>query len=253
MPDDNKEVYRTVEFDSWAHRGGLIPSERILFEKYLALDADTVEAGTSGGRILLELQKRGGLRLWGFDYVPEFIAQAKKRDLSGKISFAVMDATQVDYPDAKFQQIIYLQQIVSLIESAEGRGRAVREAFRILRPGGTAFFSFLCVESRELSWAYRGFMGWIRILRMLRFSRTGIQYQPWLKLGGRTNWAALLDRKPHVYWFKTAEAAAMLTAAGFKIVAAGTDEQVTTGTMPASARQLQGMAMRGHLYFVCTK
>ena len=30
MPDDNKEAYSTV--DSWAHRGGLIPSERILIE-----------------------------------------------------------------------------------------------------------------------------------------------------------------------------------------------------------------------------
>lgn len=253
MPDDNKEVYSTVEFDSWAHRGGLIPSERILFEKHLASDADTVEAGTSGGRILLELQKRGCSRLWGFDYVPEFIEQARKRDVSGKISFAVMDATRLDYPDAKFQQIIYLQQIISLIESEEGRGRAVREAFRILRPGGTAFFSFLCAESRGAGLAYRWFMGWIRLLRALRFSRTSIQYQPWLKLGGRINWAALLDRSPHVYWYRMAEAEAMLAAAGFKVVAVGTDEQVTAGTMQAAARLLRGLPLRGHLYFVCAK
>ena len=253
MPDDNKEVYSTVEFDSWAHRGGLIPSERILFERFLNLGAETVEAGTSGGRILLELQKRGGHRLWGFDYVPAFIAEAKKRDLSGEITFAVMDATRLDYPDAKFQQIIYLQQIISLIESAEGRSRAVREAFRILRPGGTAFFSFLCAESRGASLAYRWFMGWIRLLRALRFSRTSIQYQPWLKLGGRINWAALLDRSPHVYWYQMAEAEAMLAAAGFKVVAAGTDEQVTAGTMQAAARLLRGLPLRGHLYFVCAK
>ena len=253
MPDDNKEVYSTVEFDSWAHRGGLIPSERILFERFLNLGAETVEAGTSGGRILLELQKRGGHRLWGFDYVPAFIEQAKKRDLSGEITFAVMDAARLDYPDAKFQQIIYLQQIISLIESAEGRLHAVKEAHRILKPGGTAFFSFLCAESREQSFAYQCFFKWIRLLRAVRSTGIAIQYQPWLRLGGKFKWSALRDATPHVYWYKAAEAEAMLVAAGFKVVAVGTDAQVEGEAMRESARLLHGAQMRGHLYFVCAK
>ena len=52
---------------------------------------------------------------------------------------------------------------------------------------------------------------------------------------------------------KAAEAEAMLVAAGFKIVAVGTDAQVEGEAMRESARLLQGAQMRGHLYFVCAK
>lgn len=136
MVADNKQVYSTVEFDSWANRGGLIRSERYLIEKFLEPDHATLEAGTSGGRILLELQGLGFTKLTGYDYVPEFIERARARDSSGKIDYAVMDARRTQYPDNHFEQIIYLQQIISFIETSEGREQSIREAFRILKPGG---------------------------------------------------------------------------------------------------------------------
>ncbi len=75
----------------------------------------------------MELQRRGFSNLSGFDYVAGFIEQAKKSDSNGKIHFQVMDATRLTYPDGKFSQAIYLQQIVSFIESEEGRKKAVIE------------------------------------------------------------------------------------------------------------------------------
>ena len=95
-----------------------------------------MEAGTSGGRILLELQGLGFTKLSGYDYVPEFIERARARDSSGKIDYAVMDARRTQYPDNHFEQIIYLQQIISFIETSEGREQSIRESFRILKPGG---------------------------------------------------------------------------------------------------------------------
>ena len=54
---NNKAIYSTVEFDSWAFREGLIDTERFLIEQYLDKEGKTLEAGTGGGRILLEMKK----------------------------------------------------------------------------------------------------------------------------------------------------------------------------------------------------
>lgn len=253
MLADNKQVYSTVEFDSWANRGGLIRSERVLIEKYLDPDRDTLEAGTSGGRILLELQRRGFRKLSGFDYVPEFIERAKQRDLSGQINYSVMDAAKTEYPDEKFEQIIYLQQIISCIETSERRSHAVRDAFRILKPGGTALFSFLCLESRQSESLYKTIMAWFRVLRTIRGSKRSIQYLPWLKHDGKFNWPAILDKGPYVYWYKAMEAEELLVRAGFQVITVGTDEQAEKESMCESVKSLHGQTMRGHIYFVCKK
>jgi hypothetical protein len=49
---NNKEVYRTVEFEAWADKKGLNEDEKYLIVKYLNKNGKTVEAGTAGGRIL---------------------------------------------------------------------------------------------------------------------------------------------------------------------------------------------------------
>ena len=255
MITDNKTVYSTVEFDSWAKREGLIRSESFLIENYFDSNPiqDTVEAGTAGGRILFDLKRRGFSNLSGFDFVPEFIEQAKKSDSNGKIHFQVMDATRLTYPDGKFSQAIYLQQIVSFLESEEGRKKAVTEAYRILRPGGTVAFSFLCFESRQSALSYRVFIAWICFLRTLLMKKRSFQLLPWLKLGGSLNWKAFFDIPPYVYWFRVEEAESLLIDAGFRIVALGTDEQIIHKNMFASAASLRDQPKKGMLYFVCKK
>ena len=63
-----------------------------------------------------EMKNLGFQELYGYDYVPEFIEQAKQREASQIISFEVQDATNLTYEVYGFEQIIYLQQIVSFIE-----------------------------------------------------------------------------------------------------------------------------------------
>jgi len=146
---NNKEVYRTVEFEAWADKKGLNEDEKYLIVKYLNKNGKTVEAGTAGGRILREMKDLGFQDLYGYDYVPEFIEQAKQRDASQSISFEVQDATDLTYENSGFEQRIYWQQqIVCFIEEEEKRLKAFREAYRILKNGGTALFSFLSFESR---------------------------------------------------------------------------------------------------------
>lgn len=194
----NKEVYNTVEFDAWADKKGLNEDEKYLIVKYLHKNGKTVEAGTATGRILWEMKDLGFQELYGYDYVPEFIEQAKQREQSQSISFEVQDATALSYQNSDFEQIIYLQQILCFIEEDDKRLKAFREAYRILKNGGTALFSFLSFESRIKS-PFVLYLAYLSMLRRLSGANRSIQYIPWLKLGGKFNFLALLDRSPYPY------------------------------------------------------
>ncbi|MEG4247886.1 class I SAM-dependent methyltransferase [Microcoleus sp. Pol10D4] len=248
---NNKEVYSTVEFDLWADKKSLTEDEKYLIVKYLKKNEKTVEAGTAAGRILWEMKDLGFQELYGYDYVPEFIEQAKQRDRSQIISFEE-DATDLSYENSGFEQITYLQQIVCFIEEEEKRLKALTEAYRILKNGGTAVFSFLSFESRIKS-PFVFYLAYLSMLRRLSGSNRSIQYIPWLKLGGKYNFLALLDRGPYPYWYKVQEAHQILTQVGFKIISVGSSYQIGKGKMCDDIESLKHELMAGMLYFVCKK
>lgn len=250
---DNKQVYSTVEFEEWAYKEQLLDAEKFLIENYLNRSGKTLEAGTGGGRILLEMQQMGFTSLCGYDYVPELIEQAKKRDASGSIRFEVGDATSLNYGDNEFAQIVYLQQIICLIEDSEDRLKALKEAYRILNKGGTALFSFLSFDARKSSAMYSLFLMYLDMVRNLRGSDRTIQYLPWLKQGGKINWSAFLDRAPYVYWYKLEEADRLLREVNFEVVAVGSDLQLKQGKIHNSIETLVKEPIAGMLYFVCKK
>ena len=214
---DNRQFYEHDVFDDWASRTGLTDIEEQLVTRFLERDRSTLEAGTGGGRILHELRDRGFRDLHGFDYVPGFIDVARARDPSGTIDFTVQDAVELDYPDASFDQALYVQQVLCFTEDADDRVRAMREARRVVRPGGTALFSFLCYEARAsqpLSGAFNRYLG---VLRRFRHRGVSLQYQPWLKTRAKPNLSALADRGPYVYWYTLEEALDALDRVGFDI------------------------------------
>lgn len=251
---NNKEVYQlTDEFNTWAHGKGLHFEEKYLIDKYLDKNLKTVEAGTAGGRILLEMANMGFTSLYGYDYVADFIEEAKQKDPENKIVFEVEDATNLNYPDGYFPQILYLQQIISSIDEAEPKLKALQEAYRIMASGGTALFSFLSFEVRARSLMYKPYLIYLHLLRRLKGENLSLQYLPWLKLGKKWNLSALLDRKPYVYWYKPQEIDRLLKSIGFKIVAVGSNYQIERDSMCLNVAELSGQALTGTLYFVCTK
>ena len=250
---NNKEAYRTVDFDFWAYKQNLSQQEKFILETYLDKEGKTVEAGTAGGRIVLEMQKLGFTSLYGFDYVPEFIEQAKQRDTTNSISFTVGDATSLNYDDGFFDQIVYIQQIICCIEDDLGRLNALKEAYRILRKGGTALFSFLNFDYRLRKPAYLPYLMYLRILRGIGNSQWSLQYIPRLKLGGKLNLNALLDRQPYMYWYKLDEAYQSLKAANFEIVGVASDLQLRQGKIHPSLETLRQEPIQGMLYFICQK
>lgn len=249
---NNKEVYSTLEF-AWGHKQGLMPKEKFLIEKYLDKHGKTLEAGTGGGRILLEMRSLGFTSLNGFDYLPTFIELAKQKDPAHSISFEIQDATNLDYEGRSFDQIIYLQQIMSMIEDDIERLKAFREAYRILKNGGTAIFSFLNFDDRMRNLMYQSYLYYIRFLRKLFRSKRSIQYLPWLKHNGKPNLAALLDKEPYVYWYKIQEAYQILTEVNFEVVAIGSVYQIEQEKMYTSLETLAKEPTKWESYFVCKK
>lgn len=249
----NKDVFAGKEFGVWATKTGLHLEERYCIDNYLDKNGKTVEAGTGAGRILLEMRKMGFKSLHGYDFVPQFIDEAKRRDSSGEIQFDVHNAISPDYPDGFFDQSLYVQQILCIFEEASDRQRAIREAHRIVRDGGVAVFSFLSFESRLGDPLRKAHTTYIQTLRRMRKSNRPIQLQPWYKQGGRRNMGALLDAPPFLYYYRAEEAWRTLRATGFEPFAVGSSFQIRNGYMHDNVRQLLDEPIESSLYVVCRK
>lgn len=249
----NKEVYSTVEFDNWANKKYLLEEEKYLIETYVDRRWKILEAGTGGGRILLEMKQMGFTSLAGYDYVPKFIEQAKKRDPTQSIIFEVQDGTSLKYQDASFDSLLYLQQIICFIEDESSRLKAIEEAYRILKIGGIVLFSFLNFQARVRSPIYKPYLAYLKLSRKLRGSNRSIQYIPWLKLGSKINWAGILDRSPYPYWYQVEEVDSLLKKVNFQVVAVGSSYQIKQGKMLDSVEILASQCLEGMLYFVCKK
>lgn len=245
-----KEYYNSAEgFDEWSERTGLYPDENYVIQKYLGPGIKTLEAGTGAGRILGEMKNLGFTSLYGYDFGPAFIERAKQRDTSGSICFEVQDATCLNYEDSSFDQILYLQQIISLIDDEVGRPKAVKEAYRILRVGGTALFSFISFETKTGGVMYQLYLMYLYLIRKLTGSNLSLQYTP-LKTSGT---AVFVDSGPYLYRYKLQEAYDALTEAGFEVIAIASREQMIQGIMYDSVAAMSEQPIKGAIYFVCKK
>jgi ubiquinone/menaquinone biosynthesis C-methylase UbiE len=250
---DNRSVFSTVELSVWEERRRLIPAEKFLIERYCTKTGETLEAGTGAGRILFEMKAMGFTSLRGFDLVYPLLAYAKKKESTNTISFELQDAVRLGYKSSSFDQLICLQQIVCFIEDAASRLMALKEAHRVLRPGGRALFSFLSFEARKKSALYLPYLLYLALLRTLNRSNRSIQHLPWLRLGGKFNWASLLDSRPYVYWYKLEEIVQLLETTGFQIAAIGSTRQIMKGMMYPSYHTLVNEPVDGMLYIVANK
>jgi ubiquinone/menaquinone biosynthesis C-methylase UbiE len=250
---NNKETFSSVDFDYWAFKENLSDEEKIIIETYLDKNSKTLEAGTGGGRIALSMQKNGFKSLFAFDYISDFIEHARQRDKMGSVSFAVEDATALTYQDNTFEQLVYLQQVLCCIEDEYARLSAFKEAYRILKKGGTAIFSFLNFESRIQSNFYKGYLGYVQVLRKILNSEFSSQYISRMKLAGKPNLGAIFDKQPYMYWYRIKEVYQIFQDVNFKIVAFGTDYQLREGKMLKSLESLETQPIEGMLYFICEK
>ncbi len=250
-PATNLEWFQTSELEAWSTRSGLAPEEQFLIDSFLQREAAALDAGTGSGRLVQELQRMGYGPLFGFDAVPELIERARVR--CPQADFRVQRAESLDYPSCIFDQVLYLQQILCFIEQEAGRRAAVREAYRVLKPQGTAIFSFLSLEARQAGLLSKAFTTYLQALRYLTRRRRPPQVQPWLKRGGRPNLMALFDRPPYVYWFTLPETVRLLERAGFTVKHIASSSHLRAGYLPPPGSDLKVGRPDDKVYVVCGK
>jgi SAM-dependent methyltransferase len=244
-----------VEFEKWANIEDINPEEKYIVEKYFDRDPQKsiVEAGTGGGRILLEMYEMGFRNLTGFDYVPEMIDVANHRKGELDITFDVEDATNLSYPDASFDQAFYSQQILSLMPDGGGRLSAFQEASRIVKPGGLLVFALLCFDARMQKNIYLPYLSYLKLFRKLTGSKQDSQYIPWLIHHGKFNWPALVDRGDRTYWYKIDEIYQVCEHIDLEVISLGTRVQVQQGKMCGSKAEILAEKMEGAMYVICRK
>lgn len=121
---------------------GLWRSEAKVFRRLFKEDDSLLELGCGAGRIALGLDELGYRNIIGIDYSPGMIKQARylARMLDRRVPFRVGDATALEFEDGIFDGAIFGFNGLMQIPGAENRAKALREVFRVIRPG--AWFVF---------------------------------------------------------------------------------------------------------------
>jgi SAM-dependent methyltransferase len=98
---------------------------------------DVVDIGCGGGWLARELAARGA-RVTGTEISDQQLAEARARgDADGKISYVVGPAEALPLADASVDAVVFMNSLHHVPEAA--MSLALRQARRVLRPGGRVF------------------------------------------------------------------------------------------------------------------
>lgn len=106
-----------------------------LLFKYLPSEAKVLEAGCGVGHVVLAMRSKG-YNCFGLDYAPEIIQVLKKE--FPDIPFDQGDIRCLPYEDSSFDGYVSLGVIEHF---TEGQEQMLREAARVVKPGGLLFVS----------------------------------------------------------------------------------------------------------------
>jgi SAM-dependent methyltransferase len=218
-------------------------AEETLVRRCLSPRPRTLEAGTDDGRIAAALAQRGFTDLHAFDVDVAQVEAARRRERSDVAQLSVQDPIRLSYDDSRFDQVLYLRDLLCLLHDAGDRARALQEAWRVTAPGGVAIFGFLCQEAREQAWPALLSERYLAVLRRARGRAPGPARGP----------TAPPDDGVRRHWWRIDEAVGLLGRAGFAIEAAGSTAQLERGELLDRPEQLDAGTAEGRLYIVCTR
>lgn len=128
-------------------------------------EAAVLDIGTGTGVVACTLAKFG-CRVRAIDHSPEMVAIAKSRaaeaGLSSRIEFLIGDSERLQFEDASFDAVT----IQGMLHHLPAMEPTVREAVRVLRPGGELYISEPCMEGAPVSKIINGISTALR--RLLR-------------------------------------------------------------------------------------
>ncbi|MBI2789295.1 MAG: methyltransferase domain-containing protein [Elusimicrobia bacterium] len=156
------------------------PAQTELLETYLKPEARVLDIGCAVGRFCFAVRERGH-RVVGVDLAEPMVreAAALANDQRTPVPFGVMDAQALAFRDESFDAALMLGSVLSHIPRRRTRLRALREAHRVLTPGGTLLIE---TQSRASSLRHRAFfaaMTWMRRVLL------ALGYRPAWEVGDR--------------------------------------------------------------------
>lgn len=241
--DLNVNLYSTELFEQWTTRKDLNPTENYFLNKYLTdTSKNVLEAGTGGGIISFEIEKKGFSNIQAFDIVTSMITCAKEKAIQkeSKIIFSVSDASFLDeYKTNQFDYLVYLQQILCFVPEHNFL-EALHESYRVAKINGIVIFSFLDYDSRS----FNSILSLIvNFLRKIRGEKVLKYYLPWLKIGEKFNWKIFHKNQAQIFWIKRDYILNKLQELGFEILEIKNDFEIEN----------QKNTARGMLYIICKK
>ncbi len=118
--------------------------------KYLSDGDRVLDIGCANGYSTVQLASRKAIDIVGLDYVPSMIEHANLRlsalpALKDKVKFRVGDITSLAIPDGFYDKVIVVRVIINLGDW-QRQLLGLREAARVLKPGGTLLLSEATVQ-----------------------------------------------------------------------------------------------------------
>lgn len=119
-----------------------------------------LDVGCANGYSTVRFAASRKIAIRGLDYVPGMIEEARRRlaalegELRGQVDFVVGDVTALEEPDGAYDRVVSTRVIINL-SSWEQQVKGMREAARVLRPGGTLLLSEATVQGFRNMNAFR--------------------------------------------------------------------------------------------------
>jgi SAM-dependent methyltransferase len=121
---------------------GLWPAEEILVLEYMPDNAKVLDIGCGGGRTAIALAELG-LDVYGIDISKAMIALARQQTAWANLrgEFQVMDVMNMEFPANVFDVAFFPYNGIELLPGMMGKKQAIKEIWRVLKPGGVFIFS----------------------------------------------------------------------------------------------------------------
>ncbi len=188
---------------------GLWKSEELLFKRYFDPEESLLELGCGAGRITFGLHQLGYGRITAMDYSKKMVQIAREisRMKRLKLGFHSGDAANLKYGDAEFAGAIFGFNGLMQIPGADRRQNAMREIFRVIRPGSYFIFTTHDRENPK----HRKY--WTRERKIWNADKQHAEYDDFGDRIGGTPWGEMYIHIPHKNEVRDA-----LVDAGFDLI-----------------------------------
>ena len=132
---------------------GLTLYEEKYINQYIGSQKKILDIGCGGGREGIALASNGH-KIFGIDLVQPMVVNAHKnaKKMGLNLEYSTMNALSLGFQNNSFEGVLMLGQVLAFIPFRKNRIKALKEAYRVLKPGGKLV---LTTHSRNSHIKYR--------------------------------------------------------------------------------------------------